>query len=205
MVTDVPSAQLFLNPRTAMRVSGGGARGIPLALPKGDLVRPATDQMRQAVFSSLGSAVVGASFVDLFAGGGGYGLEALSRGASGGTFVEKNARVVPYIKQNLEAVCKSLQRESSCCRISQADALNWKGNLEAPPDLVFVDPPYELIDRMAGILFGHLAGLLANKPQALVVFEMPGEIALSPTGWECIKRLGKGARQPTVCFFQRTP
>ena len=67
-----------------VRISGGAARGIELLVPKGDTVRPATDGMRQAVFSSLGARVAGARFVDLFAGSGAYGLEAFSRGASGG-------------------------------------------------------------------------------------------------------------------------
>ena len=72
-----------------MRITGGLARSIPLILPKGDAVRPATDALRQAVFSSLAARVAGARFLDLFAGSGAYGLEALSRGASSGVFVEK--------------------------------------------------------------------------------------------------------------------
>ena len=86
-----------------MRISGGGARGIPLAVPKGDAVRPATDGMRQSVFSSLGARVVGARFLDLFAGSGGYGLEALSRGAAGGVFVEQNAKAAACVRQNIAA------------------------------------------------------------------------------------------------------
>ena len=67
-----------------MRITGGSARGIPLSLPKGDAVRPATDALRQAVFSSLAARVPGTRFLDLFAGSGAYGLEALSRGAKYG-------------------------------------------------------------------------------------------------------------------------
>src|SRR5688572_19711372 len=95
-----------------MRISGGKARGIPLSVPKGDAVRPATDGMRQAVFSSLGERVVGARFLDLFAGSGAYGLEALSRGASGGVFVEQNAKAANCVRRNIAAVCKSLGRDS---------------------------------------------------------------------------------------------
>jgi hypothetical protein len=69
-----------------MRISGGAARGAVLAVPKGDAVRPATDGMRQAVFSALGARLAGARFADLFAGSGGYGLEAWSRGAAGGVY-----------------------------------------------------------------------------------------------------------------------
>src|SRR3954465_11512303 len=96
-----------------MRITGGIARGIPLVVPKGDAVRPATDAMRQAVFSSLGARTVGARFLDLFAGSGADGLEALSRGAAGGVFVEQNAKAVACLRQNIAAVCKSLRRDEA--------------------------------------------------------------------------------------------
>ena len=73
----------------------------------------------------------------------------------------------------------------------------------AVPDLVFIDPPYEIIAEIAPALFVKLAAALAAKPDAIVVFEMPGELELAPPGWELLKRLGKGARQPTVAFFRR--
>ena len=96
-----------------MRISGGVARGIPLVVPKGDAVRPATDGMRQAVFSSLGARVPGAHFLDLFAGSGSYGLEALSRGAAGGIFVEKNVKAAACVRQNIAVVCKCIGRDPS--------------------------------------------------------------------------------------------
>lgn len=186
-----------------MRISGGGARGITLAVPRGDAVRPATDGMRQAVFSSLGERVVGARFLDLFAGSGAYGLEATSRGAAGGVFVEKNAKAVACLRQNISAVCKSLSRDTDSLNILQMDASNVSTGGDEPPDLVFIDPPYEIISDVSGKLFSRLTELLQNKSEALVVFEMPGEIELAPPGWSCVKRLGKGARQPTVAFFRR--
>src|ERR1019366_4147641 len=100
-----------------MRISGGQARGIPLIVPKGDAVRPATDGMRQAAFSSLGGYVTGARFLDLFAGSGAYGLEALSRGAAGGVFVEKNARAAACLRRNLAA-----GRQAACVGISPPSA-----------------------------------------------------------------------------------
>jgi 16S rRNA (guanine966-N2)-methyltransferase len=188
-----------------MRISGGLARGIPLQVPKGDAVRPATDGMRQAVFSSLGSRVVGARFLDLFAGSGTYGLEALSRGAAGGTFVEKNGKAAAALRQNLGAVCKSLGRDAADISILNLDATTFPLEPDRVPDLVFVDPPYEIIKEVAPRLFERLSAWMATKPEALVVFEMPGEIELSPPGWTCRKRLGKGARQPTVGFFEKQP
>jgi 16S rRNA (guanine966-N2)-methyltransferase len=185
-----------------MRITGGNARGIPLTLPKGDGVRPATDAMRQAVFSSIASRVPGARFLDLFAGSGAYGLEALSRGAAGGVFVEKNGKTAACIRENIAAVCKSLGRGTQDLVVVAADAANVPAAGEAP-DLVFIDPPYDLILEVAPKLFGRLTALLADKSDPVIIFEMPGEVELTPEGWTCVKRLGKGARQPTVCFFKR--
>lgn len=186
-----------------MRISGGRARGIPLAVPKGDAVRPATDGMRQSVFSSLGERVVGARFWDLFAGSGAYGLEALSRGAAGGVFVEQNGKAAACVRQNIAAVCKSLGRDTTGLELVSGDARKVPAGGGAAPDLVFIDPPYEIVAEVAPLLFARLTEILAPKPDALVVFEMPGEIELAPEGWRLAKRLGKGARQPTVAFFRR--
>ncbi len=183
-----------------MRITGGQARGIPLVLPKGDAVRPATDALRQAVFSSLAAWVAGSRFLDLFAGSGAYGLEAVSRGAAGGVFVEKNARTADFIRQNITAVCKSLGRDAADLQVVTADATTTMPG--AAPDLVFVDPPYEIIPEVAPRIFARLDELLATKPEALVIFEMPGDLELSPPGWSCRKRLGKGGRQPTVAIFK---
>lgn len=186
-----------------MRISGGAARGIPLLAPKGDAVRPATDGMRQAVFSSLGARVVGARFLDLFAGSGAYGLEALSRGAAGGVFVEQNAKAAACVRQNIAAVCKSLGRDAGGLTVLQTDARTVPLAGGDAADLVFIDPPYESIADIAPALFVRLGEALAAKPEAIVVFEMPGELELAPAGWALVKRLGKGVRQPTVAFFRR--
>lgn len=187
-----------------MRISGGAARGIPLSVPRGDAVRPATDGMRQAVFSSLGAAVVGARFLDLFAGSGAYGLEALSRGAAGGVFVERNTKALACLRQNVAAVCKSLRRTEAGLSILAMDAATVPLGSGEVPDLVFIDPPYDAIAAVAPDLFLRLATVLAGKPEALVVFEMPGEIEIDAPDWVCVKRIGKGARQPTVAFYRRS-
>lgn len=183
-----------------MRITGGQARGIPLTLPKGDAVRPATDALRQAVFSSLAARVAGTRFLDLFAGSGAYGLEALSRGATTGVFVEKKAKTVEFIHRNLAAVCKSLGRTTDGVQVITADATSTMPG--ETPELVFIDPPYELIPEVAPRLFARLDELLATEPDPLIIFEMPGEVTLTPAGWTCIKRLGKGARQPTAAIFR---
>lgn len=185
-----------------MRITGGGARGIPLVAPKGSTVRPATDAMRQAVFSSIASRVPGSRFLDLFAGSGAYGLEAVSRGASSGMFIELNAKAVACVRANLAAVCKSLRRDGHGFEILQRDAATIGAQLGEPADLVFIDPPYEVIEEIAPTLFARLTPWLGAKNDPVVIFEMPGEIDLTVADWTCVKRLGKGARQPGVCFFK---
>jgi len=186
-----------------VRISGGDARGIELSVPRGDAVRPATDGMRQAVFSSLGARVVGARFVDLFAGSGAYGLEAFSRGASGGTFDERSAKASACLRRNIAAVCRSLKRNGEELVAVEADALSLPAGVGDPPDLIFVDPPYGEIGAIAPALFMKLSAALPGGWKGLVVFEMPGEETVESEGWNCVRRLGRGARQPSAAFFAR--
>ncbi len=186
-----------------MRISGGIARGIELHVPRGDAVRPATDGMRQSVFSSLAARIPGSRFVDLFAGSGAYGLEAFSRGASGGTFVERSAKALSCLRRNIDAVSKSVGRDSGLLAAVEADALSVPTGVGEPPDLIFVDPPYEAIPEVAPVLFSKLSAALPADWPGLVVFEMPGEAVVEPVGWTCLKRLGRGARNPSVAFFAR--
>ena len=184
-----------------MRITGGSARGITLLVPKGTAVRPATDGMRQAVFSSLGPMVVGARFLDLFAGSGAYGLEALSRGAASGVWVERHGKTAELLRKNLRAVCHSLKRGEDHLQVVVADALTVPWSIAEPPDLIFIDPPYEQIPELAPALFRQLAERFAGA-RPLVLFELPGGTDVRPEGWTEIKRLGQGLRQPTVACFR---
>jgi 16S rRNA (guanine966-N2)-methyltransferase len=186
-----------------MRISGGAARGVTLQVPKGDLTRPATDGMRQAVFSSLAARLPGARFVDLFAGSGAYGLEAFSRGAEAGVFVEKNPKATECIRKNMTAVAKSASRPEEGLKLLAMDVLTWAPVSGEGPDLVFIDPPYEIIGEVGPKLFERMADWWPADADPVVVFEMPGDQTLEPSGWTCVKRLGKGAHQPTVAFFRR--
>jgi len=186
-----------------MRISGGAARGIRLLVPAGFDVRPSTDSLRQAVFSSLAARLRGARFLDLFAGSGAFGLEALSRGAGGGVFVERNPRAVECLRRNLAAVGKSLGRTVDDIVVLPRDVFAAPFEVQPVPDLVFVDPPFPDIEAVAPKLFARLSTHLANRDDALVIFKMPGAMSLSPPGWSCIKRLG-AAGQPNAVFFRRT-
>ena len=186
-----------------MRISGGRARGIRLEVPRGDAVRPATDGLRQALFSSLGDRVVGSTFLDLFAGSGAYGLEALSRGAAGGMWVERHARTADYLRRNVVAVCHSLGRDHAGLDVLAADAVTVPWNRIDPPELIFVDPPYPVISEVAPRLFARFTERWPEAAELLVVFELPGELDLNPPGWTQLRRLGKGVRQPTLALFSR--
>lgn len=174
-----------------------------MLVPKGDAVRPATDGMRQSVFSSLGPRVEGARFLDLFAGSGAYGLEALSRGASGGLWVEKHRRTTELLRRNIASVCRSMKRAETnlAVRCGDATGVPWD-DMNVPPDLVFIDPPYPLIEKVAPGIFSALKELLREGDDPRVVFEMPGEVTLAPPDFEFVKRIGKRAQQPTVCIFR---
>src|SRR5277367_6939442 len=127
--------------------------------------------MRQSVFSSLAARIPGARFVDLFAGSGAYGLEAFSRGAAGGTFVEKNARAAECLRKNIAAVCKSMGKGGGELVAAEADALSLPTGTGDLPDLIFVDPPYEDIPEVAPALFAKLSAALPADWAGLVVFE----------------------------------
>ena len=186
-----------------MRITGGKARGIQLSAPKGRETRPATDQMREAVFSFLGPRIAGARIADCFAGTGAYGLEAMSRGASAGLFVENSAEVIACLRQNLAAAAKSCELESTenwQVLTQKIYALNPKyGSF----DLVFIDPPYAMIEsKMQSIFAENIEPVTATD--GLVCLEMPGDLALDFPNWDCIRRLGKsGKDKPSIAVYQR--
>ncbi|RPG83977.1 MAG: methyltransferase [Coraliomargarita sp. TMED73] len=187
-----------------MRITGGKARGIPLKAPGGRATRPATDQMREAVFSSLGAGVDGARVADLFAGTGAYGLEAMSRGAAGGLFVENSGDALACLRSNLQAVSKSCGGESVAGNWSVlASKVYALGATQGPFDLIFVDPPYALIEAKIQDIFGEIIAPLV-APDGRVCLEMPGALEVDFPGWECIRRLGKsGKDKPSAGIYRR--
>jgi 16S rRNA (guanine966-N2)-methyltransferase len=152
-----------------MRIVAGRARGRKLAVPPGRGVRPTSDRVREALFSSLGRAVEGARVLDLFAGSGALGLEALSRGAASAVFVDSARRAREALARNLSATgFEPLARVIAGDALKSLEQLAREG---ARFDLVFLDPPYaaDLCSRALERL-GAL-GLLA--PRAQVVAEHP--------------------------------
>ncbi len=185
-----------------MRVTGGIARGIELAAPKGGGTRPATDRMREAVFSSLAGRMEKARVVDLFAGSGAYGLEAWSRGASSVVFVENHPGLTKILEENVARVARSLGAESPWpARVRRADALSAPDE-PASSDVVFADPPYALLPGIAPEIFRRAGDWLAPQGERLLVFEMSGEVETGASGWTLLRRFGKGRGQPAVSVFR---
>ena len=132
-----------------MRVIGGTAKSIPLACLKGDRVRPTLDRVRESLFNQLAGEVPGAHFLDLFAGSGAIGIEALSRGSGEVVFVELNSQAQAVIYQNL-AKCRFLDSEKGekkskhwiLLKSNALHALKVLAERGHQFDLVYVDPPY---------------------------------------------------------------
>lgn len=126
-----------------MRISAGKYAGRTVAPPKGPRIRPTQDYVRQALFNILGARVGGARVLDLFAGSGALGIEALSRGAAHATFVDRSGFCIRAVEQNLENLLGQASWESST--LLKADILSAIRKLALRRqtfDLVLLDPPY---------------------------------------------------------------
>lgn len=185
-----------------MRITGGQARGIRLQSPPGKQTRPASDAIREALFSSLGALIPGIRVLDLFAGTGSYGLEALSRGAAHVEWVESDARCIACIKENLKRVVNSCEREDCESRILRADVLKWAPNESGSWDIAIADPPYDAIPLVEGSLFALMDRALTAD--GLVVLEKPAGLEISPSDWQEVKRLGKKRGSgPSLSLWKR--
>jgi 16S rRNA (guanine966-N2)-methyltransferase len=159
-----------------VRVVAGEFRGRRLAAPRGVRTRPTADRVREALFSVLGD-VSGARVLDLYAGSGALGIEALSRGADSAVFVERDARAVAVIERNLASLGleQLVVRQDAVRFLARAQAeIIASARAEPAPsrttfDLVFCDPPYDSASRLAGPLAERLPALAS--PGARIVTE----------------------------------
>jgi 16S rRNA (guanine966-N2)-methyltransferase len=154
-----------------LRVIAGSARGRKLASPAGEAVRPTKDIVREAMFSALDArgAIVDAVVLDLFAGSGALGIEALSRGAATAVLVEQNREALASIRLNLD-VLSFVDR----ARVAPTDVsrfLRAPVPAEAPFDLVFVDPPYDTPDEQVTATLAMLCTPEWLAPDGIVTVE----------------------------------
>lgn len=119
-----------------MRVISGSAKGIPLQAVPGRGTRPISDRVKEAVFNILGDSVIESHVLDLFAGTGSVGIEALSRGAEQAVFVEKHPRAIATIRANLRRTALGTR-----AKVVQADVFKFLTGTAQPFDLVYVAPP----------------------------------------------------------------
>jgi 16S rRNA (guanine966-N2)-methyltransferase len=176
-----------------MRVVAGSAGGIPLQVPRND-IRPTMDRVKAAIFSSLGGKTVNARVLDLFAGCGALGIEALSRGCASAAFVESNPQAVESIERNL--VKTKLEGA-----IHEMDVFRFLDRVSAPRsyDVIFADPPYAKKkggrDFTSELLHSeHLRAALAEDG-IFVLEKMPGSKMDTSAGWECVRSKKYGSTE----------
>ncbi len=160
-----------------MRVIAGSARRLNLKTLEGTDTRPTTDRIKETLFNMIREDVAGRSFLDCFAGSGGIGIEALSRGASWAAFIEKNPRAAACIRQNL----KTTHLEESA-RVLVCDITGGLARLEGrtePFGIIFMDPPYRReLERKT---LEYLADSCLADAQTLIIVEAALETELSYT------------------------
>ena len=169
-----------------MRIIGGSRRGLRLAdVGEGDLaahLRPTSDRVREAIFNLLinahGNPVTGARVLDLFAGTGALGLEALSRGAAEAVFVDDGAKAGTLIRANIAKM-----KAEGETRILRQDATRLGQNPGAPFTLVFLDPPYGKAMGESALTAAQKGGWIA--PDAMIVWE-EGSAPLVPEGFSLL-------------------
>ena len=173
--------------RGELRIVGGDWRGRKIRFPPVAAIRPTPDRVRETLFNWLQAAVPGSRCLDLYAGSGALGLEALSRGAREVVFVDAEPRVTAHLAEQL--------RHLDCDRgtVIRSDAARYLGGPATPFDIVFLDPPF------AGNLLGEACGRLEAggwlAPGAWVYLEGPASAGLPglPSGWTVLrsKRAGE--------------
>lgn len=126
----------------SLRIIGGAFKGRSLKTPKVSTTRPTQGMLREAVFNICQNVIEGARFLDLFAGSGAMGIEAISRGAGQATFVEQNRQAIACIKENIAAF--EIEGQTQIIALDAVRALHSLAKQGSKFDLVYVDPPYDI-------------------------------------------------------------
>ncbi len=179
-----------------MRVISGSVRGLKLIAPEGVETRPTTDRVKESIFNILQPYVPCENVLDLFAGSGAMGIEALSRGCLSCVFVEKSKDAISIIHKNLDK-----SRFASSSHVVFGDALAYLDNCTKQFDLIFLDPPYNkgLLSSVFGKIFSN--DLLSDEGIVLVESEAGGE-TVTHDRFECFKQAKYG--KTVVSVFRRS-
>ena len=183
-----------------MRITGGEFGGRNLKVPKSDAIRPTQDRVREALFNIIQCEIAGADFLDLFAGSGAVGLEALSRGAKSVTFVEANRRHIAVLRENVDG----FRLQSTAVDVVVADAYRWMERYAgAGFSIGFADPPYALGEEKGyASVLATLATRGVIRPGGLFIAEMTAvQKAEETPGWELIRDRTYGKTR--LCIWRR--
>ena len=181
-----------------MRIIAGSARSLKLHSPPGRRTRPTPDRIRETLFNIIAPLVPGANVLDLFAGSGALGIEALSRGAAYAVFVENDAAACRTISDNLRTTgfaeqAQLLRRDAFAALTHLASAEMMSGRVF---DLIFIDPPYHLHHEAK--LLTHLADQPYISPDSLIILETattPNPTTPLPAGWMCEREKTYGSNK----------
>jgi len=183
-----------------MRIISGDFKGRKLTAPKGRGVRPTLEVVREAIFDILGPSVEGARVLDLFAGSGALGLEALSRGAARVTFCDSGQRPLAAVRENLR--CLGIGKERfSVLRMPARKAMGMLEKRSAVFDVVFVDPPYETILYEETLMALSLSDLTVEG--GLVVVEHSKRIGVSSVYGNLVLDRRRKYGETCVAWFRR--
>jgi 16S rRNA (guanine966-N2)-methyltransferase len=161
-----------------VRIIAGQQKGRRISAGKGSGIRPTSDRVRETIFNVLRGEVEGKRVLDLFAGAGGLGLEALSRGAAWVTFVDSSSRSINLLKRNLERL-----NLESCSAVIKLDGLKALKRLEESFDLIFADPPYgkgfiqRTVDSLVESRTLRPGGILVLEHHKREIFDCPQELS----------------------------
>ena len=182
-----------------MRITGGEFGGRNLRVPKSDAIRPTQDRVREAVFNIIQFEVPGSDFLDLFAGSGAVGLEALSRGAKSATFIEANRRHLAVLNENLAMIAHTGGT------VVAADCYRWLATYSGPGfSIGFADPPYALGEEKGyASVLATLAERGVIREGGLFIAEMTAvQKAEETPGWELVRDRVYGNTR--ICMWRRS-
>ena len=181
-----------------LRIIGGEWRGRKLRFPDAPNLRPTPDRVRETVFNWLAPMINGARCLDLFAGSGALGLEALSRGAAFTTFVDSHKKVNQVLKEHLNLLNANKQAE-----VRQFDSVKYLKNTSQKYDLVFLDPPYQMDFMQKVVPLLEENDWLADNAMLYLEIEKRQSLPELPENWEMLK--DKTAGEVHYFLFQRSP
>ncbi|HKT32892.1 MAG TPA: 16S rRNA (guanine(966)-N(2))-methyltransferase RsmD [Gammaproteobacteria bacterium] len=171
--------------RNQFRIIGGQWRRRRLGFPDLPGIRPSPDRVRETLFNWLRDRLAGAHCLDLFAGSGALGLEALSRGAASVVFVDRELRVVETLRAHLDAL------HATGCEVLRSDALAFLRGPARVFDLVFLDPPFDSPLLATSVVTLEQGGWLAERAHVYMEYPYGARPAL-PSSWELVRESRAG-------------